>query len=897
MGISNIQHERQQKKQKVSVRIVDGDHPVKTRSLAEDRQSERIEKSESENRKIIGKFEYTKEHCNQYCSNNINDYVPPHFQVEDIRIEDEVYLDTIQAAIDNVEEEMTRSVFRFDGTPEAAQHNIKVLAAADYDIDKIIKSKSRTVCSPGSEFRSIQVLDTFMSKHENWPHVRKIITEGASNHFIKEYSDVDRMEENEALIEYNNHKGARENVELVSNAINEDVKRGFAIVLPIGSEKVIPGAMVNAVGTVVQKSMNEQGEETEKHRLTHDQTFIRLLKSLSVNNLCDKKMFLDMIYGWCFSRIIAQAIEMRRAYPNVPILAIKGDFKSAYRRLHYMGMAAAQCMVSWEGLLYMWLRLCFGGSSCPPSWCAVGETIVDLANDLLLNKSFKSGRLSSRHFKKIQKPTYLPKNIPFGVAADTMLSPPTREYGNMDIFVDDMIGICVDLPGNADRLSESLAGAVDAFCRPPVTGELPPREDCLHDGKTFFEGSPKEKLIILGWIFCFRTLTVRLPKDKHRNWCHEIDKIIKSGKVQGKKLESLIGKLSHASVAIPMSRYYLGRFYVSLLKFYNKWEERNLHKDDIRYLLMWKEFLNQAREGISMNKLTYRQPTNHVVTDACPHGIGGLSITSGRAWRLKIEEHHFKTSNNNYEFLAAVVGIWMAAINNEIEEEGVMLALTDNSSALGWLHSCNCDDELDSFRTEVAHKLASIAREYNFIIHPQHVKGDDNKAADALSRKFELSDNELTQFCHLHTKNQIPKNFLICQIPIEITSWIYSKRVLARQLNTQTQKPIRTVKTGIGKDGKVFWKKPTWVKTYSLTRFKQLQNGCWDDVLLNPSDKENTEKEDTDTPWSAKVRNSFSEGLYAKPLAVWQRSSGVTVGIHPSMKKRTPTSSLIPSIN
>ena len=124
---------------------------------------------------------------------------------------------------------------------------------------------------------------------------------------------------------------------------------------------------------------------------------------------------------------------------------------------------------------------------------------------------------------------------------------------------------------------------------------------------------------------------------------------------------------------------------------------------------MWKEFLNKAKEGISMNKLTYRNPTNLVVTDACPNGIGGLSITSGQAWRLKIEDHHNRTSNNNYEFLAAVVGIWMSAEKNEIQEEGVVLALTDNSSAVGWLHSCNCDEELDSFRTEIAHKLASIA--------------------------------------------------------------------------------------------------------------------------------------------------------------------------------------------
>jgi hypothetical protein len=163
------------------------------------------------------------------------------------------------------------------------------------------------------------------------------------------------------------------------------------------------------------------------------------------------------------------------------------------------------------GRIVVWL--CFGGSSCPPSWCSVGELIVDLANDLLQNKAFKEDSIISRYFSKIMQPEYLPNEIKFGVAKETMMSPPTREYGYMDIFVDDMIGLCVDLPGNAERMSQALATSVDAICRPPQENEHPPRDDCLHEGKTFIEGSAKERLLILGWDFCFRTLTVRLPED------------------------------------------------------------------------------------------------------------------------------------------------------------------------------------------------------------------------------------------------------------------------------------------------------------------------------------------------------------------------------------------------
>lgn len=106
-----------------------------------------------------------------YCSNNVDDYLPTSLQPEEIRTNDEDFIRTVQAAIDSENEALTRSVFRFDWTTEAATHNHKVLAAVNFDINKIIKSKNKTVSSPGSEFRPIEILDTFMSKHPNWVKV------------------------------------------------------------------------------------------------------------------------------------------------------------------------------------------------------------------------------------------------------------------------------------------------------------------------------------------------------------------------------------------------------------------------------------------------------------------------------------------------------------------------------------------------------------------------------------------------------------------------------------------------------------------------------------------------------------------------------------------------------
>lgn len=74
-----------------------------------------------------------------------------------------------------------------------------------------------------------------------------------------------------------------------------------------------------------------------------------------------------------------------------------------------------------------------------------------------------------------------------------------------------------------------------------------------------------------------------------------------------------------------------------------------------------------------------RKPTNLLITDACLQGIGGVSMSSGCAWRFDLRPFKIK-DNNKLEFLAAVVGVLQAHKDNEIPQLGNILALTDNSA-------------------------------------------------------------------------------------------------------------------------------------------------------------------------------------------------------------------------
>jgi hypothetical protein len=115
--------------------------------------------------------------------------------------------------------------------------------------------------------------------------------------------------------------------------------------------------------------------------------------------------------------------------------------------------------------------------------------------------------------------------------------------------------------------------------------------------------------------------------------------------------------------------------------------------------------------------------------------------------------------NNPAEFLASVVTILFAHHVGDIEDEGVVLALTDNCSCAAWLHQNNVGEQRDPLRAEIAQKIAKTCIDNNFVIHPQHVPGKENRAANDLSRKFDMTVKHLTQsissICYL----QAPKNF------------------------------------------------------------------------------------------------------------------------------------------
>jgi hypothetical protein len=76
--------------------------------------------------------------------------------------------------------------------------------------------------------------------------------------------------------------------------------------------------------------------------------------------------------------------------------------------------------------------------------------------------------------------------------------------------------------------------------------------------------------------------------------------------------------------------------------------------------------------------------------------------------------------------MACVVTIWLTHLNNAVLDQGNTLALTDNSSCVGWLHKCNFFEDTHPVQDATAFKLPHRCLENKTTIHAQHIKGKKN---------------------------------------------------------------------------------------------------------------------------------------------------------------------------
>lgn len=132
----------------------------------------------------------------------------------------------------------------FEVSHTAAKSNASILKEADYDVSNLIAAHPDSILSYGSEFRNPTLLHPLLRKHPLWSFLRHTLEHGAEFTFTANPVEEDRMTENTALIEYGNHKSAKEKADVKANNLLSEITYGFALVIPTTVINMIKHSMV-----------------------------------------------------------------------------------------------------------------------------------------------------------------------------------------------------------------------------------------------------------------------------------------------------------------------------------------------------------------------------------------------------------------------------------------------------------------------------------------------------------------------------------------------------------------------------------------------------------------------------------------------------------------------------
>jgi hypothetical protein len=239
-------------------------------------------------------------------------------------------------------------------------------------------------------------------------------------------------------------------------------------------------------------------------------------------------------------------------------------------------------------------------------------------------------------------------------------------------------------------------------------------------------------------------------------------------------LETLLGHLNHVACIFMPMRHFLGRLYKALYREKSQSGWTKLSRNELDDLVLHKNFLLYANNGVSLNIIAYPKTTHIYRSDASEFGLGGYSVISGYAWHREIpSELRLHTSINSLEFIACVISIWVDLLRGSIQKEYCILSQTDNTTAAGWLKKSNFSEENDEFiQLTTARHLANLLIDSGSCIYSQWFSGESKSISDSLSRYFHIESDHLCCLLSNHFPLQVPFGLKIQPLPKKIISWV-----------------------------------------------------------------------------------------------------------------------------
>lgn len=138
----------------------------------------------------------------------------------------------------------------------------------------------------------------------------------------------------------------------------------------------------------------------------------------------------------------------------------------------------------------------------------MSDIVCDVTNDLLLCKNWNESKVYSKLSNFVPPDEEMDEDISFASAESLAVPVPTKDKGSFDVFIDDFIGITVDIGQNKERLKLAPGTVIHAVSNISYDDLGVKRDLFIARDKCEAEGAIAEERICLGWNLNTRELLV-----------------------------------------------------------------------------------------------------------------------------------------------------------------------------------------------------------------------------------------------------------------------------------------------------------------------------------------------------------------------------------------------------
>jgi hypothetical protein len=605
------------------------------------------------------------------------------------------------------------------------------------------------------------------------------------------------------------HPSAQRNyMEFFRNEMADMCDKNYWMVLPYTAVRSLDGLRISPPGVVPQKD--------RRPRTIVDYTY-----SKDNENTVPLAPPHAMQFGRAPQRIVAKALLANPQYG--PVKGILADMSDAFYRAQLcpdgvatLGVIVPSLHVTEDPLIAFPLTLPMGWKESPPWWCAISESITDIAQQRADN-NWDPPLHRLEHMLPPDEISPIVRDVPFLKGPNKS---PSLAY--FDVFLDDFIALAQGDKKRSCQLRRILLHTMDEVIPPKI--DCPNAKDPISIKKLLKgDGSWKDIQKILGWIMNFAKQELTLPPAKAlrlEQLLHSISPTQK--RISVRKWQKLLGELRSMVWAIPGGEGFFSRLQ-TCLKGYQKEKRISLSEETHAELSDWK-YLSRSLSSrpTHFSELIPTYPHYIGSIDASGSGMGGVWFPPGEGpgeqpllWRapfhqkivteLITDKNPMGTITNSDLELAGTVAHDDVLAQARPIKHWTTLINTDNKAAMYWRRKGSISSVSPASRLL---RLAALhQRSYQYHPTHQYLSGIANRMADDASRLTHLPDSQFLSYFNFTYPQK--DSWKLCHLRQDMNSALTCALLKQKPLKVSQTDVLRPNAT-LGSSGRNFVRPQDW---------------------------------------------------------------------------------------